>query len=103
MESSIPYIVLGVLYVYLLYLSWTTETLKYMFSSKYMLPEVLHSFNHPKQECINAVSNVFFFHLQLSGIAKMFSSEMTLASAWIHLLVVDLFAARYIAVLFLLN
>lgn len=25
----------------------------------------------------------------------MFSSEMTLASAWIHLLVVDLFAARY--------
>lgn len=26
----------------------------------------------------------------------MFSSEITLASAWIHLLVVDLFAARYI-------
>lgn len=30
----------------------------------------------------------------------MFSSEMTLASAWIHLLVVDLFAARYITLLF---
>ncbi|KAI8534417.1 hypothetical protein RHMOL_Rhmol10G0087800 [Rhododendron molle] len=29
----------------------------------------------------------------LSGIAKMFSNEMTLASAWIHLLAVDLFAA----------
>ncbi|KAG7589179.1 ABA DEFICIENT 4-like [Arabidopsis suecica] len=71
MESSIPYIILGVLYAYLLYLSWTPETLKYMFSSKYMLPE-------------------------LSGIAKMFSSEMTLASAWIHLLVVDLFAARQV-------
>ncbi|KAL1208781.1 Protein ABA DEFICIENT 4 [Cardamine amara subsp. amara] len=71
MESSIPYVILGVLYAYLLYLSWTPETLKYMFSSKYMLPE-------------------------LSGIAKMFSSEMTLASAWIHLLVVDLFAARQV-------
>ncbi|XP_010470601.1 PREDICTED: protein ABA DEFICIENT 4, chloroplastic [Camelina sativa] len=70
-ESSIPYIILGVLYAYLLYLSWTPETLKYMFSSKYMLPE-------------------------LSGIAKMFSSEITLASAWIHLLVVDLFAARQV-------
>ncbi|KAL0395953.1 UNVERIFIED_CONTAM: protein ABA DEFICIENT 4, chloroplastic [Sesamum calycinum] len=31
----------------------------------------------------------------LPGIAKMFSSEMTLASAWIHLLVVDLFAASF--------
>nr|XP_009788772.1 PREDICTED: uncharacterized protein LOC104236529 isoform X5 [Nicotiana sylvestris] len=32
----------------------------------------------------------------LAGIAKMFSSEMTLASAWIHLLAVDLFAARQV-------
>ncbi|XP_015881352.3 protein ABA DEFICIENT 4, chloroplastic isoform X2 [Ziziphus jujuba] len=32
----------------------------------------------------------------LPGIAKIFSSEMTLASAWIHLLVVDLFAARQV-------
>jgi len=32
--------------------------------------------------------------MQLPGIARMFSSELTLASAWIHLLVVDLFAAR---------
>ncbi|PIN24119.1 hypothetical protein CDL12_03174 [Handroanthus impetiginosus] len=32
----------------------------------------------------------------LPGIAKMFSSEMTLASAWIHLLVIDLFAARQV-------
>lgn len=69
--SSIPYIVLGVLYGYLLYLSWTPDTIRYMFASKYWLPE-------------------------LPGIAKMFSSEMTLASAWIHLLAVDLFAARQV-------
>ncbi|XWS75466.1 hypothetical protein CRYUN_Cryun01aG0090900 [Craigia yunnanensis] len=70
-ESSIPYIVLGLLYAYLLYLSWTPDTLRLMFASKYWLPE-------------------------LSGMAKMFSSEMTLASAWIHLLAVDLFAARQV-------
>nr|XP_023887430.1 protein ABA DEFICIENT 4, chloroplastic isoform X5 [Quercus suber]XP_023887431.1 protein ABA DEFICIENT 4, chloroplastic isoform X5 [Quercus suber] len=70
-ESSIPYVVLGILYAYLLYLSWTPETLRMIFASKYLLPE-------------------------LPGIAKMFSSEMTLASAWIHLLVVDLFAARQV-------
>lgn len=38
--SSIPYIVLGVLYAYLLYLSWTPETIRLMFASKYWLPEV---------------------------------------------------------------
>ncbi|GFZ18950.1 abscisic acid (aba)-deficient 4 [Actinidia rufa] len=70
MESSIPYLVLGLLYAYLLYLSWTPDTIRLMFASKYWLPE-------------------------LSGIAKMFSNEMTLASAWIHLLAVDLFAARF--------
>ncbi|KAM3363222.1 protein ABA DEFICIENT 4, chloroplastic isoform X2 [Capsicum galapagoense] len=71
MESVIPYVVLGLLYAYLLYLSWTPDTIRLMFASKYWLPE-------------------------LSGIAKMFSSEMTLASAWIHLLAVDLFAARQV-------
>ncbi|CAL0321666.1 unnamed protein product [Lupinus luteus] len=71
MESSVPYVVLGVLYAYLLYLSWTPETVGLVFASKYLLPE-------------------------LSSIAKMFSSEMTLASAWIHLLVIDLFAARQV-------
>ncbi|KAM5573189.1 hypothetical protein ABKV19_012962 [Rosa sericea] len=70
-ESSIPYIVLGLLYAYLLYLSWTPETIRLIFASQYWLPE-------------------------LPGIAKMFSNEMTLASAWIHLLVVDLFAARQV-------
>ncbi|KAH7556873.1 hypothetical protein JRO89_XS11G0005600 [Xanthoceras sorbifolium] len=71
MQSSIPYIVLGLLYSYLLFLSWTPDTLRLMFASKNWLPE-------------------------LPGIAKMFSSEMTLASAWIHLLAVDLFAARQV-------
>lgn len=40
------------------------------------------------------VSSLPVYRVQLPGIAKIFSSEMTLASAWIHLLVVDLFAAR---------
>ncbi|XP_073151534.1 protein ABA DEFICIENT 4, chloroplastic-like [Henckelia pumila] len=69
--SSIPYMVLGTLYTYLLYLSWTPDTLRVLFASKYWLPE-------------------------LPGIVKMFSSEMTLVSAWIHLLTVDLFAARQV-------
>ncbi|XP_037491763.1 uncharacterized protein LOC105638732 [Jatropha curcas] len=71
MESSIPYVVLALLYAYLLCLSWTPDTLRLMFASKYWLPE-------------------------LPGMAKMFSSEMTLASAWIHLLAVDLYAARQV-------
>jgi hypothetical protein len=71
MESSTPYVLLGILYAYLLYLSWTPETFKCMFASKYWLPE-------------------------LHGIARMFSNEMTVASAWIHLLAVDLFAARQV-------
>ncbi|XP_004489142.1 protein ABA DEFICIENT 4, chloroplastic-like [Cicer arietinum] len=71
MGSSLPYVVLGILYAYLLCLSWTPETVRLIFASKYLLPE-------------------------LTSIGKMFSSELTLASAWIHLLVVDLFAARHI-------
>ncbi|KAK4477693.1 hypothetical protein RD792_016940 [Penstemon davidsonii] len=71
LKSSMPYIVLGSLYAYLVYLSWTSDTIRLLFASKYLLPE-------------------------LPGIAKMFSSEMTLTSAWIHLLVVDLFAARQV-------
>ncbi|TKY46513.1 hypothetical protein E2542_SST28554 [Spatholobus suberectus] len=71
MESSVPYVVLGVLYAYLLYLSWNPETVGLIFASQYLLPE-------------------------LTSIGKMFSSEMTLASAWIHLLVIDLFAARHV-------
>jgi hypothetical protein len=32
--------------------------------------------------------------VQLPGIVRMFAGETTVASAWIHLLAVDLFAAR---------
>ncbi|XP_061359269.1 protein ABA DEFICIENT 4, chloroplastic-like [Gastrolobium bilobum] len=71
MESSVPYVALGILYTYLLYLSWTPETVGQIFASKYLLPE-------------------------LTSIGKMFSSEVTLSSAWIHLLVIDLFAARQV-------
>ncbi|CAK7323539.1 unnamed protein product [Dovyalis caffra] len=71
MESSIPYVVLGLIYAFLLCLSWTPDTIRMMFTSQYWLPE-------------------------LPGIAKMFSSEMTLALAWIHLLAVDLFAVRQV-------
>ncbi|XP_062192242.1 protein MAO HUZI 4, chloroplastic-like isoform X2 [Phragmites australis] len=70
-ESSAPYVALGLLYAYLLYLSWTPDTMRAMFASKYWLPE-------------------------LPGIVRMFASEMTVASAWIHLLAVDLFAARQV-------
>ncbi|KAK7266796.1 hypothetical protein RIF29_19452 [Crotalaria pallida] len=71
MESSIPYVVLSILYAYLLYLSFTPETVGLVFASKYLLPE-------------------------LASIGKMFSSDMTLASAWIHLLVIDLYTARQV-------
>ncbi|XP_040385039.1 protein MAO HUZI 4, chloroplastic isoform X2 [Oryza brachyantha] len=70
-DSTAPYVALGLLYAYLLYLSWTPDTLRAMFASKYWLPE-------------------------LPGIVRMFASEMTVASAWIHLLAVDLFAARQV-------
>ncbi|XP_039846627.1 protein MAO HUZI 4, chloroplastic-like isoform X1 [Panicum virgatum] len=40
-ESSAPYVALGLLYAYLLYLSWTPDTLRAMFASKYWLPELL--------------------------------------------------------------
>jgi len=40
MESSVPYIGLGLLYAYLLHLSWTPETTGLIFASKYLLPEV---------------------------------------------------------------
>lgn len=70
-ESNLPYVVLGVLYLYLLSISWSPDTLQLMFASKYWLPE-------------------------LPGITRMFSSMLTVASAWIHLLAVDLYAGRQI-------
>ncbi|PKU61458.1 protein ABA DEFICIENT 4, chloroplastic isoform X2 [Dendrobium catenatum] len=71
MDSNIPFAALAILYGYLLYLSWTPSTLNVIFATKYLLPE-------------------------LPGMAKMFANEKTMASAWIHLLVVDLYAARQV-------
>ncbi|KAE8799044.1 Protein MAO HUZI 4, chloroplastic [Hordeum vulgare] len=70
-ESTAPYVALGILYAYLLHLSWTPDTIRAMFASKYWLSE-------------------------LPDIVRMLASEMTVASAWIHLLAVDLFAARQV-------
>lgn len=101
MESSAPYVPLGVLYACLLYLSWTPETMRLMFASEYWLPEVRKT-PHFVQLMITShellpgvISDSVRRNVQLGGIAKLFSNEMTLASAWIHLLAVDLFAARY--------
>lgn len=95
MDSSTPYVILGVLYAYLLALSWTPDTLRLMFASKYWLPEVRIQL---MLYWVEFFSTLLTWHicmcLQLPGIAKMFTNEMTLASAWIHLLAVDLFAAR---------
>lgn len=56
MQSSIPYVVLGILYAYLLYFSWTPETMQLMFASKYWLPEV----------CINCVTITYYLHYYYS-------------------------------------
>ncbi|OAE20407.1 hypothetical protein AXG93_4905s1070 [Marchantia polymorpha subsp. ruderalis] len=86
MRSEIPYLILGAGYIYLLALSWTPETLGLMFSSKYWLPEVRNS---PEHDC-DAV------RYELPGITRMFSSTITVASAWLHLLAADLFAGRQV-------
>ncbi|PKA63531.1 hypothetical protein AXF42_Ash005426 [Apostasia shenzhenica] len=71
MENHLPYATLGILYAYLLLLSWTPDTLGVIFATKHFLPE-------------------------LPSMLKMFGNEMTMASAWIHLLAVDLYAARQV-------
>ncbi|CAL1405387.1 unnamed protein product [Linum trigynum] len=40
MGSMIPYTALGLVYGYVVYLSWTPDTLHLMFGSKYMVPQV---------------------------------------------------------------
>ncbi|KAG0593433.1 hypothetical protein M758_1G322300 [Ceratodon purpureus] len=70
-QSDLPFIALAMMYIYLLSLSWTSETAGLMFASKYYLPE-------------------------LPGITRMFSNTISVASAWIHLLVADLFCGRYV-------
>jgi hypothetical protein len=58
-ESSAPYVALGLLYGYLLYLSWTPDTLRAMFSSKYWLPEVVLVLNNSLRDrvlCSTAIT-----------------------------------------------
>jgi hypothetical protein len=50
-EICAPYVALGLLYGYLLYLSWTPDTLRAMFSSKYWLPEVVLVLNNSLRDC----------------------------------------------------
>ncbi|XP_016446658.2 protein ABA DEFICIENT 4, chloroplastic-like isoform X1 [Nicotiana tabacum] len=71
MESKLTYIVLGLLYAYILYLSWIPDTLQLLFHYQDLIPDQ-------------------------AGITQLFSREMSLASAWIHILVMDLFAARLV-------
>jgi hypothetical protein len=59
MESNFPYVVLGVLYAYLLFLSWTPETVRLIFASKYLLPEVhIHSFSSMKLSFLSRKSSI---------------------------------------------
>lgn len=52
LRSNVPWIILGLLYAYLLALSWTPLTLPSMFSSKYWLPEVRAWCYCPSLGCI---------------------------------------------------
>ncbi|CAI5967228.1 unnamed protein product [Closterium sp. NIES-64] len=122
MSSSLPSILLGFVYLYLLYKSWTPNTLLYMFSSKYWLPEYwlpeVRLYQSPLYELLNSsralpccsirwpaalhallkllAARASGHHSDLAGITQMFASTLTVASAWIHLLAVDLFAARHV-------
>mmetsp|Transcript_46489 Transcript_46489/g.88771 ORF Transcript_46489/g.88771 Transcript_46489/m.88771 type:complete len:231 (-) Transcript_46489:308-1000(-) len=68
-SSPAPYLIMSVLYLYLLVVSWQPDSLRLI-----MNPD-------------------FYFLPQLTGIATLFSRAPTVASAWIHLLCVDLYAA----------
>ncbi|CAI5996767.1 unnamed protein product, partial [Closterium sp. NIES-64] len=101
MSSSLPSILLGFVYLYLLYKSWTPNTLLYMFSSKYWLPEYwlpeVRLYQSPLYELLNssrashaAPSAARCFtcspqttgcpsghHSDLAGITLMFASTLT--------------------------
>lgn len=68
-SSPMPYLVLSVLYLYLLVKAWSPDSARLI-----MNPD-------------------FYFLPQLEGIATLFARTTVVASAWVHLLCVDLFAA----------
>lgn len=71
MKSSIPYMMLGILYMYLIYVSWTPDSWGLLFGGNNRMPE-------------------------LPSIMKMFSNEMKMTTGWIHFIAIDLFAARQV-------
>lgn len=76
MESSIPYVVLGVLYAYLLYLSWTPDTLRLMFASKYWLPEVyIHTYVYINWTQMQHQSNILKV-LMIVGVNQLFQFDI---------------------------
>jgi len=70
--SPIPDLVLSIMYLYLLSQSWEPDTLRLI---------------------MNPDNN---YLPTLSGIVLLFSRVTTVASAWVHLLAVDLFAAKQV-------
>ena len=79
MQSYLPFIPMAVLYLYMLLRSWTPDTLQLML---------------PGDIALAAQGPQFF--PRLDCIAVLFSRTWTVASAWVHLLCVDLFMARHI-------
>lgn len=67
-DSSAPYVALGILYAYLLYLSWTPDTLRAMFASKYWLPEVSQSISDTTlHSMITSILSTFLFSCAVDG------------------------------------
>lgn len=132
MESDLPFILMGAMYIYLLTISWTPQTAGLMFASKYYLPEASQLFllfcTWPLEQmykaplelqdfcCVSllfrdlgpvraclltcSLANLLVWTgmgKQLPGITHMFSNTITVASAWIHLLVADLFCGRWVS------
>ncbi|MCD7470965.1 hypothetical protein HAX54_011218 [Datura stramonium] len=87
------YIVLGLLYCVSV-IPLDTDTIQLMFASNTGFQRWVLNYIIICKNCM--VGILTLPSIQLPGIAKMFSNEVTLASAWIHLLAIDLFAARQV-------
>eukprot|EP00899_Mesostigma_viride_P022499 jgi/Mesvir1/3433/Mv11931-RA.1 len=70
-KSGLPYIVMGFMYTYLLVISWQPDTADLIFNTSNYMPT-------------------------MASICVMFSRPLTVASAWVHLLAMDLFSAAHV-------
>uniref|UniRef100_A0A7N0UBW5 Uncharacterized protein n=1 Tax=Kalanchoe fedtschenkoi TaxID=63787 RepID=A0A7N0UBW5_KALFE len=70
MESRAPYVALSLLYAHVLVRSWTPQHLGALFGGSNMMPD-----------------------FRRAGV--LFFSQLSAAAAWIHLLLMDLFATRW--------